>query len=382
MLFLILFPLLLKQVMSPCMELTEVSSKKNLIFTFTNKINHLFPKNYEYCMKISNKSAAIFMNNAIASLTVTTGSGSSKKNFKLKERKTVGYYFLSSEQENILDFKIEKSKSSFSVSFVSFPDECDVRVASNVPEAVISSKDYKIESKFEKENYHVCYFSGYPFDAQFSYDESIERKYSFKITSRSNILIEKTIQKDDSQKNMNKIAKVSSPALLEWDISKNEKDFFQIQVHENNTIIDNMINRKFNHRTKIHQILNEGNRTIYGKITYSLDKGLLIAIVAILGFSFVFVFIIAIFVLHKKGICCVKTIADIIDDSENWEIETDQDENEVVFRKPYLVENFENPYSNDKVVANSIRKESVSLNAIPLITYQYDINDQLIPDSN
>ena len=162
-------------------------------------------------------------------------------------------------------------------------------------------------------------------------------------------------QNDNSRENIVKIAKVATPSLLEWDISNDELDFFQVQISKNDNYTgNNRIDRNFNRKTKIHQILNNGNRTIIGHISYTFDKALLMTIIAIMACTFVFVLIITVFVLHRKGICCVKQIIDTEHDSDDWDVNIDQDDNKIIFRKPYLVENFENPYESGKEVVNII----------------------------
>ena len=368
------------------MELTEVSSKKNSIYTFTSKTNKYFPENYEYCMKISNKSAAVFMNNAIASITISTGIGLEKKGFKWKGKKQLGYFFLKYEQENIINFKIKNKKSPFSISFVSFPDECDIEIVSNSPEKLIYAIEYSqnMLNFAKKTNQHVCYFSGFPFETQLEYEESIVKKHSLKITSNSKVLIEQ-VTKDPSKESIINIAKIASAVLLEWDIPNEKYDIFQIQMNENkyNYSKNNRLDRNFNRKTKIYQILTENNRTIVGQIKQSLDKSLLLVIIAVFATAFLMVMIITVIVLRKKGICCVKTEVEIEHDSDNWEVNLDQDENEIIYRKPYLVENVENPYEAGKEVVNMIKRESkpIDINTSPILYEQDSITAELLPKS-
>lgn len=384
---LFLLSLFFNHINASCMEMIEISNKKNLIYTFTNEKNHRFPKNYEYCIKISNKSAAIFMNNAAASVSVK--SGSSKTSLKLN-KKSLGYYFLPTEQDNIINFKMQDSKSPFSVSFVSFPDNCDVQIVSNFPEKLISALDYNLHSlgHITKPKTHICYFSGFPFEAKFKYDETIEKKHSLKFTSSQNTSFEQIIENnninDPSQQTKVNVVKFASPTLIEWDASNDDLNNFQIQMNEEkyNYSLNSGMDRDFNRITKIHQILNEKDRIITGRIKYKFDKSLLLIIIAVFALAFLIVIIIMVIVLHQKGMCCVKKVSPIEEDTDNWEISIDPNENELVYRRPYTIEEPENPYSSDKQMVNMIKKGTKSLNPNSLIIFKDSISSELLPNAS
>lgn len=87
-------------------------------------------------------------------------------------------------------------------------------------------------------------------------------------------------------------------------------------------------------------------------------------------------------VLHQKGMCCVKKVSPIEEDTDDWEISIDPNENELVYRRPYTIEDPENPYSSDKQMVNMIKKGTKSLNPNSLIIFKDSISSELLPNAS
>ena len=75
------------------------------------------------------------------------------------------------------------------------------------------------------------------------------------------------------------------------------------------------------------------------------------------------------------------TINPIEQDSNDWEVCLDQNENELVYRKPYPIENVDSPYSSDKEILNKMKRGTASLNPSSLMNFQDSLTTELLPNS-